>query len=245
MNRLLDALLAPLTRLLVARGVLFAEASQGLKRHYVRAAQGLAGAKATDSRISVMTGLQRRDVVVLRAPLEPAAKPAVLHLSRLVARWLTDPKFAGRDLPRKGEGSFDLLAQSIRRDVHPKTMLTQLCEAGTAVLTAEGQVHLAQTSYQPRAGGAEQLDYLATNGGDFLKAAVANILTDPPPFFERAVHYNQLSVEAVASLDAEFRAGQMALLLAINTRAARLQRTMPGNRRFRAGGYFYAEEEPE
>jgi Family of unknown function (DUF6502) len=237
MNRIMDALFAPIARLLVARGVVFADAAGRLKRAYLQAAVRLAGPDATDSRISVMTGLQRRDIVALRGQ-EPDRR-TVNHLSRLVALWALD---GGRPLPRKGDtGSFDALALQVRRDVHPRTMLEQLMAAGT-VSVADGMVRLEQASYQPMPGSQGQMDYLADNAGDFLAAAVGNV-TGAPAHFERAVHYNLLDAAAVAQLDAAFREGQMALLGQINAQAAELQKTMPGNMRFRAGAYFYDEDE--
>lgn len=242
MSRILDALLAPIARLLVARGVLIAEVTESLKLHYVRAARDLAGTKTTDSRISVMTGLQRREVSRLLAAHDPAARP-VNHLSRLVALWQTDPRFAGVALPRSGgEISFDSLAQTIRRDVHPRTMLEQLTLAETVALDADGLVHLRQQSYQPLAGSEDQMAYLADNAHDFLSAATQNILSDPPPFFERAVHYNRLTPEAVAELNHIFRVGQMALLVKLSEAAARLGKDT-GHQRFRAGGYFYTKDQ--
>jgi hypothetical protein len=246
MYRILDALLAPIARLLVARGVLIAEVTERMKLHYVRAARAQAGPKPTDSRISVMTGLQRREVarllaVDLDAP-ELAPRP-VNHLSRLVALWLTDPQFDGRPLPRSGGTiSFEGLAQSIRRDVHPRTMLEQLILAGTVKLDAQDRVHLRQQSYQPLAGSDDQLAYFADNAGDFLTAATQNILSDPAPFFERAVHYNGLTLDAVAELDGIYRVGQMELLVKLSIEAARLSST-PGPKRFRAGGYFFAKDQ--
>lgn len=233
MNRIVDALFAPIARLLVARGVVFADTAGRLKQAYLRAALRLAGPDATDSRISVMTGLQRRDIVMLRGE-EPLGR-GVNHASRLVASWVTN---GGQPLPRKG---FDALALQVRRDVHPRTMLEQLLAAGTVTM-ADGTVRLEQGSYQPAAGSAPQMGYLADNAGDFLATAVGNVLGDTL-HFERAVHYNQLDAAAVAHLEATFRAGQMALLGQINAQAATLQKTMPGSLRFRAGAYFYDEDE--
>lgn len=237
----LDALFRPITRLLVARGVLFADAAERLKRHYVAAATTRAGARATDSRISVMTGLQRREVVRLQAEALPDDPRPPNHLARLVAQWQTDPAYQGRDLPRKGTGSFDALAQAIRRDVHPRSLLEELLAAGTVVMR-DDHVCLVQTSYQPLAGSEAQLDYFAANAGDFLRAATGNVLAEKAPFFERAAHFNQLDATAIATLEARFRAGQMALLQDIAIEAARLQQAQPGPHRFRAGGYFYHEE---
>jgi Family of unknown function (DUF6502) len=245
MHRFLDTILAPLARLLVRRGVLIGAAVERLKLHYVRAAQTLAGPKPTDSRISVMTGLQRRDVVRIAAlpdTAPQARKPN--HLARLIQVWHSDPRFAGKELDRSGPGdTFETLALAIRRDVHPRTMLEQLREAGTISVTAEGRLRLEQPSYQPLAGSEAQLDYFADNAGDFLTAATDNILAPQPPFFERAAHFNGLSPEAVAQLEALFRAGQIDVLQRVAAKAQSLQRTSPGSHRLRAGGYFYTTDE--
>jgi hypothetical protein len=245
MAHFLDTILAPLARLLVRRGVVIGAATERLKLHYVRAAQGLADPKPTDSRVSVMTGLQRREVVRLTALSDDApADRKVNHLSRLVHLWQTDPRFAGRDLDRSGhEDSFEALALGIRRDVHPRTMMDQLREAGTISVMDDGRLRLLQSSYQPLAGSEAQLDYFADNAGDFLTAATENILSDKPPHFERAAHFNQLSEEAVAILQAEFRDQEMVLLQKIAAKAGDLQKQSPGVHRFRAGGYFYSTDE--
>jgi Family of unknown function (DUF6502) len=245
MPRFLDTILAPLARLLVRRGVLIGQATERLKLHYLRAAQGMAGNRPTDSRISVITGLQRREVVRLAAlPDGAPADRKINHLSRLVQVWQSDPRFGGRDLDRAGsEGSFEALALGIRRDVHPRTMIEQLREAGTVAVTSEGRLRLLQSSYQPLAGSEAQLDYFADNAGDFLTAATENILSETAPFFERAAHFNQLSPEAVAKLAGDFQKGQMALLQKIAAEASELQKQSPGTHRFRAGGYFYFTDE--
>lgn len=233
MNFMLDKLLFPIARLCVARGFSYGAVAERLKLQFVRAAEAEIAGKATDSRISVMTGLQRRDIVRLRAAQQDIAPP-INHLSRLVARWVAQ---GGAPLDRK---AFETLAQDIRRDVHPATMRAQLQDAGT--VTVEGDmVTLQTTSYQPLPGSDAQMDYLARNGGDFLTAATENVLQNPAPFFERAVHYNHLSEAATQTLEAEYRAAQMHVLEQINTRAAALQTSDPGQTRFRAGGYFYKE----
>lgn len=247
MTRFLDSILAPFTRLLVRRGLLIGVVTERLKLHYVRAARSLAGPRATESRISVMTGLQRREIARLSAlPGNGLSGKKVNHLSRLVQIWQTDPRFAGRDLDRAGPGdTFETLALSIRRDVHPRTMIDQLTEAGTISLTEKDRLRLEQPSYQPFAGSEDQLDYFADNAGDYMAAATANILTADAPFFERAAHFNGLSPEAVAKVEAAFRTGEMALLQRIATEAATLQKESPGTHRFRAGGYFYTMDEAE
>ena len=53
----------------------------------------------------------------------------------------------------------------------------------------------------------------------------------------------QQSADAVAELDALYREKQMAVLVDVGEVAKRLQETSQGTMRFRAGGYFYCEDE--
>jgi len=249
---ILDALFAPLARLLVARGVLFSDLAERMKAHYVAAAADLAeaaGGKVTDSRLSVMTGLQRREVTRLRDAAPRDERPN--HLSRLVALWQTDPAYVAegqpRVLPKNGPApSFEALAQEVRRDVHARTMLDTLEAAGTVALDTETQtVRLVRSSYQPLAGSEDQILYLARNMGDHINAATDNVLGRDPPHFERAVHYTRLGADQVDELEAEFHAAEMALFERLGRRAAEMKALPggPGRHRFRAGGYFYRMED--
>lgn len=263
MQQFLSPLLTPLARLAIARGWRFGDVVERLRHAFIEAARDEAGADATDSRISVMTGLQRRDVARLRAESGAgAAEHATTdadppnHLARIVARWLADPALDGAPLPRRGEGSFDALAASVHRDVHPRTFLDRLVAAGT--VREEGDtVILIEQAYRPLAGSDAALRYLAQNVGDHLAASVHNVVRRPR-FLERAVHYDGLGPAAIAELDALWRAQAGAALAAVNARAAVLQAvaaTAPGGApdsepesepeidpaqgRFRAGAYFF------
>jgi hypothetical protein len=133
--QLFDALFAPIARLLVARGIPFPDLVERMKAHYVQAALAQAGDRTTDSRVSVMTGLQRRDVARLRGEDVKDRRPN--HLSRLVSLWQTAAEWSRDGQPRPlSRADFDLLAQSVRRDVHPRTMLDTLVSAGTVTLSA-------------------------------------------------------------------------------------------------------------
>ena len=249
MLRVLDPLFAAFARLTVARGILFPDLMERLKAHYIDAAKGMTEGKVTDSRLSVLTGLQRRDIVRLRE-LEPKEERSN-HLARLVALWQTDRVYAAfgtrKALPKNGPApSFEDLAWIVRRDVHPRTMLDTLVETGTVEISKDGQsVRLRKTSYQPLAGSEDQLAYLAHNFGDHLSAAVENVRGRDPAHFERAVHYTNLSLEQVAELKLDYAAGQMALLEELNRKAAAMKTSAPqgANERFRAGGYFYQTPE--
>lgn len=245
MLNLLDPLFAAFARLTVARGILFPEFAERMKLHYINAARRMANGKVTDSRLSVLTGLQRRDIARLRDFQPKPSKPT--HLSRLVALWQTEATYApdGKplELPKNGSApSFEALARNVRRDVHARTMLDTLVETGTVEVNDTDQtVRLLQPSYQPLAGSEDQLSYLVNNIGDHLNAATDNVLRHQPPHFERAVHYTQLTPEQVAELKTEFDAGQMALMEQLGQKAAAMKKLSSDSAqdRFRAGGYFY------
>ena len=242
MLNLLDALLAPIARILVARGIVFPDFMERMKSHYITAAQKQAedeGTKITDSRLSVMTGLQRRDVARLKdARLK---EKRIHHLARLVALWQTDSDYPVA-LPKSGPApSFDALAQIVHRDVHPRTMLDALEAAGTVSIN-DDTVTLKATSYQPLAGTDDQIAYLARNVGDHATAATENVLGCDPRHFERAVHYTKLTEAQIAQLETEFAKAEMEILEKISQKAATMKRETTGTYRFRAGSYFYTSK---
>ncbi|MGH1412693.1 MAG: DUF6502 family protein [Pelagimonas sp.] len=248
MPAMFDSILAALARLMVARGVAFSELSERLKGHYVQAAQEQAarekiGGKITDSRLSVMTGLQRRDIARLRAFERKA--PRANPLSRLVAKWQSDPDLTQNGLPialpRNGPApSFEALARDIRQDIHPRTMLDTLQAAGTVAVGQD--ITLIEAAYVPLRGSDEQMSYLSENTGDHLMAACENVLGADPAHFERAVHYTGLTQTQIDALDTAYQTGQTALLTDLNTQASAMkaQNDNTGTHRFRAGAYFFS-----
>ena len=247
MLHLLDPLLAPIARLLIAQGVPFTGFADRMKQHYINAAKRALeadGAKLTDSRISAMTGLQRRDVARLQGDAAPRPQ-RVNYLAKLVAEWQTNPRYSGHDLPRTGDASFESLARAVHQDVHPRTMLDALLATDTVGHdTASDRVRLLMSSYQPLAGSEEQIDYLANNAGDHVAAATENVTTNAG-HFERAAHYSDLTEKQLATLHQKFSKGQMALLKELSQEAADMKRAESGDFRFRAGAYFYSSKEPQ
>ena len=133
MLRAAGQLLRPLVRLLMQGGVTFPALAELLRRLYVEIAVTdlLTGRGAsTDSRVSLLTGIHRKEIRRLRAArcgLE-AAPVSLGVASQVVARWLGSPLFAGPDgaplvLPRAtaaaAEPSFDGLVAAVTTDIPP------------------------------------------------------------------------------------------------------------------------------
>lgn len=240
MHVLLSQIFGPLARLAIAKGWRFADVSECLRRAYVDAARAEAGKDASVSRLSVMTGLQRRDVGrLLETEALPQAAPD--PLARLVGSWLALND--GEDLPWHGaDGSFDALARSVRKDTHPRTFLDALVAAGTVSIEGD-HVRLLKRAYVPLEGSEAQTRYLGQNVGDHLSVAVGNVLgREESGGYDLAVHYNALSAEAAEEIEALWRARMAPVLSEVNARAAELQQQRPGRARIRGGGYFRTED---
>ena len=240
---LLDHILRPLARLSVQRGWLFPAVEKRLRHAYVEAAQRLYCKDATESRISISTGLQRREVARIRkenAPLTTARQP----LAEIIALWWDDPAYDPNGIPVRGDdASFSTLARSVRKDVHPRTFLDILIENG-AVTVADDFVSLNTRRYKPIAGSEDQLAYLAANIGDHLEAAVSNVV-EASDNYDMSVHYDGLSETAIAELDQHFRIRMQQTLEELDTMARRFPAAENGKYRFRAGGYFFNTQESE
>ena len=230
----LAALLAPLAELAVARGVPFAAVEEMFKAAFVdaaRRAQPESAGPRVVSRIATATGLTRREVTRLVAgntgsagaagvAAAAAAAPArPSPATQVCTRWRADPALRDRRgrpkaLPRQGPApSFEALARSVTQDVHPRSLLDELCRLGLAEVAGE-QVQLLRERVVAGHDSARAYGFLGSNVGDHLRAGVANVLAETPPHVEQAVFADELSAESIAEFDAIARAQWQALLAA-------------------------------
>ncbi|WP_426956350.1 DUF6502 family protein [Muricoccus radiodurans] len=263
--RPLRRLLRPLVRLLVRAGVTFPVLSDLLRGLYVEVAVAELPADArarSDSRLTLMTGVHRKEIRRLREEGWPEAEvaPVVVTLSsQVMARWLglaeyLDEAGAPRPLPRltppEGGPSFEALVSAVTTDLRPRTVLDSWIAAGLATLDAEDRVHLEARAFVPREGMEGRLFYFARNLHDHVAAAAANVLaTGPAPFLERSLHYDRLTPAAAAALESAGREAGQAMLVDLNRLALSLVaegEAAPGapTRRVNLGVYLYAEDEP-
>ena len=256
----LARLLRPLVRLLVARGITFPALTDLLRELYVNVAEydfALPGKEQTDSRVSLLTGIHRKEVRRLRGAGAPVSVvPAVVsRTSRIIARWIADPAFTdpqGQPLPLPrtadaGAPSFEALVSGVTRDLRPRAVLDEWLDRGLAFLDAQDRIVLAEAAYVPRGDGSAepQLYYFGRNLHDHIAASVANIVGDTPRFLERAVHYDGLSKELAVKLEARAREIAMEALQQANREAHAACQTDPGGEyRWNFGLYVYAEAAP-
>jgi hypothetical protein len=210
------AVLRPLARLAVAQGLPAATLEELLRRSIVQAAreaQPDPTAQRVASRISTATGISRREVTRLLENQERASARTRSLASEVFAHWTTarpyrDRKGGPRVLPRQGPApSFETLAQSVTRHVHPRSVLDELVRLGLAAHDAEHDtVTLQRQAFVPRGDVMRMLGFLGDNVGDHLNAAVHNVLDTGQRHFEQAVFADELSQDSIAQVRQVVRA---------------------------------------
>jgi hypothetical protein len=247
-------LLEPLAALAIARGVPFATVEELLKTAFVdaaRAAHPDVPSHRTVSRISTATGINRREVARITQTRSEPAPARHSPATRVFTKWLADPSLRSRNgeampLPRNGPApSFEALAQSVTRDVHPRSLLDELRRLGLARIEGD-TVHAVKDAIVPRGDSSRMLGFLANNVGDHLRAAVINVLAETPPHLEQAVFADDLSQVSLDAFRRQMRTHWKTLLEAT---VPTLQKLIDDDReagraqdqRVRVGLYTYAE----
>ncbi|MCJ0765182.1 DUF6502 family protein [Variovorax terrae] len=208
-----QTVMRPLVTWLLRSGVGYAEFARALKPLFLECAQAeLAqiGGKQTDSAISLLSGLHRKDVreLLARGPSEAAPElPSVgrsTPANEVVTRWLVSgwPEALPFVSPDPGlEPSFTELVRSVSRDTHPRSLLKELLRLGVAE-EADGLVSLRRQAFVPDAKHEEARQLLAESVADHLAAGVHN-LTAPgaKKFLEQSVFADGLSAESARALE--------------------------------------------
>ncbi len=234
----LKRLLRPLARVMIARGVTITAAVELLKGAMVEVAEQNERDRGhlTDSRVSLLTGLHRKDVRRLRrGEAQPAKRSFEGACALVVAYWSTDDRFLNAKgkprklaaIPDKKSASFHDLVRAVGIDLPTATVLEELEKTKiVAVNLARTEVKLLKTAYLPDASSNARLEAFDKNLSAHLEAASSNLLADhdEAPFFERAAHFNNLSVESIRQLDMKARKLKQALLEQINRDALAYQK---------------------
>lgn len=251
----LARVLRPLVRLFIRCGITFPALCTLLRELYVNVAEydfALPGKDQTDSRVSLLTGIHRKEVARLRGAGAPVSvvPVSVSRTSRIMARWLSSPDFTdadGRPLPlaRIGDkgASFEALVASVTRDVRPRAVLDEWRDRNLVTIDADDRVVLTEAAFVPSGGSDQQLYYFGRNLHDHVAAAVENVLEPSPRFMERAVHYDNLSEDLAKALEVRSRDLAMDALKAANRDAnAACEKDAGGGWRWNFGVYVYREE---
>jgi hypothetical protein len=208
-------LLAPVVRLLLSHGVDHPRLAAALKRVFVdeaRADLSRRGQKVTHTAVSLLTGLQRRDVRTLideTAPTLPRKATSPTLPMQVVARWVSEAQFldeAGQPRPlamrslQPDEATFEQLADDISKDIHPPALLDELVRLGLATVDADGRARLLAEAFVPTGDFEQMLGAFARGGHDHLAAAVSNVIDGQQRFLDYSLFADELRPESAEQM---------------------------------------------
>src|SRR5258708_9586496 len=160
----LARLLRPLVRICIRGGMTFPALAQLLRELFVNVAEhdfALEGKEQTDSRVSLLTGINRKEVARLRGAGAPVNEtPATLsRTSAIIARWLAAPEFTDAKgdplpLPRTASAhapSFELLVTSVTKDVRSRAVLDEWLDRKLVTINDDDDIMLVETAFVPLA----------------------------------------------------------------------------------------------
>lgn len=256
-------IMRPIIKLLIQQQITFPFLSDLVKRLYIDVALKdipAPSARITDSRLSLLTGVHRKDIRRLREEpelLQPIKDKSISLSAQAIALWLSDGEFCYDDgTPRKlarlateEEPSFEALVESVsRQDFHSRSLFDEWLRLGMIVLDDEDYVHLSTDFFGPNAGFDEKVYFFKRNLHDHLAASVHNIIGEQPAHFDRFVYFNNLSAESVERLNDFAQQQTIALLKQINQKGRALQKKDGAKSiikyRINFGAFFYSEAMP-
>jgi hypothetical protein len=178
-------LLLPIARFCVGRSIRLQELTDAMKRCLVEAAREQLvreGERPTGARLSVLTGVHRKDLKSFEADTigEPLRKHPIV---RLLSLWTTDREFSdstGRpkvlSIGASGPGSFAALAERLGGDASQYGLLFVLERDGFIERGKDGTVTLVKTEYTNRGAGWEMLSELFEDG---IRCIEHNLVAPP------------------------------------------------------------------
>jgi len=182
-------LLAPIASFCIRKGIKIQDIIPELKRALIDAARKdlmLRHEVESVSRLSVMTGLQRKDLSILEdLPREKTESADIL--SRIISVWMTDRKFihsktkSPRPLSYEGHRSeFAELVRLVSADLNHHTVLFELERALVARKNTEARtVLLLKEEFITYDDPVESYGLLARDVGALIETVDANIITAP------------------------------------------------------------------
>jgi len=258
----------PLVRMSISFGIPISALIELLKEVFVEVAESeykIDEKRPTDSRVTLLTGVHRKDVRRLRNQQLPEdSVPDVISLGALVvAKWVSDPDYIdsnGQPLAlmrnvssgsdgTSGAPSFESLIESVsRKDIRSRVVLDEWLRLGVVEINTSNQVNLCSDAFVPQSGLDEKAYFLGKNIHDHLAVIVHN-LAEENAMLERCVYYDGLSTQAVDELHIQATTETMKALKNINQLALRLQSenqsSINKSYRFNFGAYFYGAKVDE
>jgi len=206
-------ILRPLVRILLRNGISSDAVTELVRKTYVDVANeefAIDGKRQTVSRVSVITGLNRKEVsrLLKKEPIDESDRVWWNRAAHVLASWLRDETFLDRkgdplDLPFTGDGaSFSELVRRHSGDMRPRSVADELIRLG-AVEEVDGKLRMTSRGYVPAADPERILEILGMDTAELIEVIDHNLQTDKD---HRLVQLKVLSDNVPARYQEEFNA---------------------------------------
>jgi len=205
-------LMRPLVRILLRNGIAYGTLAELVRKVYVDVAfQDFApeGKKQTVSRVSVLTGLTRKEVkrlLDMKNPDDSSSQERFNRGIRVISGWLNDKRFRDAngnpaDLPVDGKRkSFATLVKDYSGDIPTRAMLAMLEESGSVRLI-NNRVRLVRRAFVPDSDSVDKVQILGNDVNELISTIDHNLTAEPDDlFFQRKVAYDNIDPDALPKL---------------------------------------------
>ena len=203
--------LRPLASMLLRFGMTWKEFSDLSKSAFVQAATeefGINGRPTNVSRVSILTGIGRKEVKRQRDLMEanePPVKRKTTDATRLLSGWHQDPEFLDTNsLPKllreNGHGpTFEKLFSRYGGDIAMPTMIKELTKTGAMERLESGELKVLMRYYQPSLADSENLQFAVDRIHDVIETMNNNVFIDESngPRFGGFAANDAIPVEAI------------------------------------------------
>ncbi len=253
--------LRPLVLILLRHGVSYRTFAELARWVYVDVASkegGIPGRKQSISRVSIITGLSRKEVTRVRRLLRPTDRQSAERYNRatrVITAWRQEADFLDKNgepgiLPLSGgQPTFSELVRRFSGDVPARAMLDELKRVGAVEEMENGRIRLLARAHIPKASEADKIHILGTDVSHLISTIDHNLQPQVrEPFFQRKVTYDNLPDQVLPQFrkltvrKAQVLLEKMAAWLARHDRDT--NPAVAGTGRYRAGVGIYYFEEP-
>lgn len=217
----LGNLLEPIVAMLLRNGVTYQDFAGFSKNTFVAVAQrdfGVRGRPTNSSRISAMTGIDRREVKRIKDLLLQdggtvgKVRESQDRLSRVVRGWYEDRDFLDNAKPKilsqdDGDDSFRELVKRHGGGLPHKAVLKELVNAGNVTIHYDESVEVIKPYYSPQGSNPEALLRAGTVINELSNTLLHNLYIAPnkkreKPRFERRASSNDIDVNDIDAFKA-------------------------------------------
>ena len=207
-------ILKPLIRVLLRNGIAYGTFADIARKVYVDSGFDEArsqGQKLTVSNVSILTGINRKEVKRLKEALVFNTDNSLRKFNRIVrviAGWQHDEEFLDADHEPKDlflegkKGSFNSLVKRYSGDMPVVAMLNALIDSGNIKVIDNGNIQLINPNYLPDSDSEKKLNILGIDTAELIKTIDHNInvLHPEDAWFQRKASNIQVRIDALPKI---------------------------------------------